>query len=320
MLWNMGSQGVVHGDRWHIGDLNPDRPGLEGVAIEQNGPSFDAYEYDAKDGTVLHKWGNAGGDLARGTTGDIDPTHKGYEFWGGGSLGIVSTVDYSKITGSNPPMNCRIWWDGDVLSENLNDCTVSKWAYPGMPAGSFTSFTGEGTHSWRDAVPEYGDFFGDWREEFLCENATGTWIRIYMSTIPTDKRIYCLMHDPEYRNSVCEKGYIQSHMVDYYLGDGMSDPPKPNMTYPGGVATVPDTRQTGRVLASSEGTSMMVMANKSFALPGGSAMAQRSISVYTCSGELVARGKVSGNKVDLGKQFGLSNAMFIVKLEHAGAL
>jgi len=320
MLWNMGSQGVVHGDRWHIGDLNPDRPGLEGVAIEQNGPSFDAYEYDAKDGTVLHKWGNAGGDLARGTTGDIDPTHKGYEFWGGGSLGIVSTVDYSKITGSNPPMNCRIWWDGDVLSENLNDCNVSKWAYPGMPAGSFTSFTGEGIHSWRDAVPLYGDMFGDWREEFLCENATNTAIRIYMSTIPTEKRIYCLMHDPEYRNSMCEKGYIQSHMVDYYLGDGMSDPPKPNMTYPGGISAIPNTHSTIGLLATAGTATMRVMAGKSYTLPGMSAGAQRSISVYTCSGELVARGTVNGNTVNLGKQFGLSNSMFVVKLDHAGAL
>jgi MYXO-CTERM domain-containing protein len=239
VLWNMGSQGVVHGDRWHVGDLDPSRPGLEGVAIEQNGPSFDAYEYDAKDGTVLHKWGNAGGDLARGTTGDIDPTHKGYEFWGGGSLGIVSTVDFSKISGSNPPMNFRIWWDGDVLSENLDDVTISKWAYPGMPSGGFTSKKLEGKSSWRQAVPLYGDMFGDWREEVLLENTAGTAIRIYTTTIPTEKRIYTLMHDPEYRNSMNEKGYQQSRMVDYYLGDGMTDPPKPNITYPGGTVTPP---------------------------------------------------------------------------------
>jgi hypothetical protein len=235
----MGSQGVVHGDRWHVGDLDPARPGLEGVAIEQNGPSFDAYEYDAKDGTVLHKWGNKGGDLARGTTGDIDPTHKGYEFWGGGSLGIVSTVDFSKVTGSNPPMNFRIWWDGDVLSENLDDVTISKWAYPGMPSGGFSSKKLLGASSWRQAVPLYGDMFGDWREEVLLEDAAASVIRIYTTTIPTEKRIYTLMHDPEYRNSMNEKGYIQSHMLDYFLGDGMTDPPRPNITYPGGAVSPP---------------------------------------------------------------------------------
>jgi hypothetical protein len=234
VLWNMSSQGVVHGDRWHVGDLDPSRPGLEGVAIEQNGPSFDAYEYDAKDGTVIHKWGNKGGDLARGTTGDIDPTHKGYEFWGGGSLGIVSTVDFSKVTGSNPPMNFRIWWDGDVLSENLDDVTISKWAYPGMPSGGFTSKSLDGVSSWRQAVPLYGDMFGDWREEVLLESKDSTKIRIYTTTILTEKRIYTLMHDPEYRNSMNEKGYQQSRMLDYYLGDGMTDPPRPNIKYPDG--------------------------------------------------------------------------------------
>jgi hypothetical protein len=232
VLWNMKAQGVVHGDRWHVGDLDPTRPGLEGVAIEQNGPSFDAYEYDAKDGTVTHKWGTAGGDLARGTTGDIDPTHPGYEFWGGGSLGIVSTVDFSKITGSNPPMNFRIWWDGDVLSENLDSNTVSKWAYPGMPSGGFTSANLAGMVPTRNAAPLYGDMFGDWREEVLFEQSGGTSIRIYSTAIPTTKRIYTLMHDPEYRNSMNEKGYQQSRMLDYYLGDGMTDPPKPNITYP----------------------------------------------------------------------------------------
>jgi MYXO-CTERM domain-containing protein len=76
--------------------------------------------------------------------------------------------------------------------------------------------------------------FGDWREEVLLENTAGTAIRIYTTTIVTDKRIYTLMHDPEYRNSMNEKGYQQSHMVDFYLGDGMTDPPRPNITYPNG--------------------------------------------------------------------------------------
>jgi len=185
-----------------------------------------------------------------------------------------------------------------------------------MPSGSFSSVTLEGTHSWRDAVPLYGDMFGDWREEMLCENTAGTWIRIYTTTIPTEKRIYCLMHDPEYRNSMCEKGYIQSHMVDYYLGDGMTDPPKPNITYPGGVEVVPNTHSTIGLLATSGTTTMRVMGNKSFALPGVPAGESRWMSVYTCSGALVARKTVSGNIVNLEKQFGLAKGIFVVKLDH----
>jgi hypothetical protein len=64
----------------------------------------------------------------------------------------------------------------------------------------------------------------------------------------------------------------------------------------------------------------MVMAGKSFTIPGASAGATRSMSVYTCSGELVARGKVNGNNVDLVKQFGLSNSMFVVKISQKGGI
>jgi hypothetical protein len=118
-----------------------------------------------------------------------------------------------------------------------------------------------------------------------------------------------------------ERGYIQSKFVDYFLGEGMAEPPKPNMTYPDGIVpVVPDIRRTGRTLASSAGTTMMVMAGKSFTLPGVSAEARRMISVYTCSGKLVARLPVGGNNVDLEKQFGLSNSMFVIKLDHAGKL
>jgi MYXO-CTERM domain-containing protein len=134
----------------------------------------------------------------------------------------------------DPAVNFRIWWDGDLLSENLDGNILSKYAYPGMPAGGFTKVTLEGIYGARNAAPLYGDMFGDWREEVLLEKTDSTGFRVYTTAIPTEKRIYTLMHDPEYRNSMCEKGYIQSHMLDYYLGDGMTDPPRPKITYPDG--------------------------------------------------------------------------------------
>jgi len=47
-------------------------------------------------------------------------------------------------------------------------------------------------------APLYGDMFGDWREEVMLENSGA--IRIYATAIPTDKRLYTLMHI-EYRNA-----------------------------------------------------------------------------------------------------------------------
>jgi len=55
--------------------------------------------------------------------------------------------------------------------------------------------------------------FGDWRE-VLFEQSDSASIRIYTTAIPTEKRIYTLMHDRNIENSMCEKGYQQSHMLD----------------------------------------------------------------------------------------------------------
>jgi hypothetical protein len=74
---------VGHGDRFYIGDLDPDRPGLEGYAIQQKNPSglIEVY-YDAANGTLLHQhFISPTADAARGVVGDIDPSHRGYEYW-----------------------------------------------------------------------------------------------------------------------------------------------------------------------------------------------------------------------------------------------
>ena len=234
IFWNMGSQGVSHGDRWHIGAMDPNPSAdLLGWAIGQIA-GYDWVEYNAKTGTVLRKVGAGTTDLARGVCGDVDPGQKGYECWTGGSVYNMLNLTGSPIGSGAPAQNFRIFWDGDVLAEVLDSNTVSKWAYPGAPSGGFTSANLAGLVPTRNAAPLYGDMFGDWREEVLFEQSGGTSIRIYSTAIPTDKRIYTLVHDPEYRNSMCEKGYQQSHMLDYYLGDGMTDPPAPNIKYPDG--------------------------------------------------------------------------------------
>jgi rhamnogalacturonan endolyase len=262
VFWNMGSQGIGHGDRWHIGDMDPNRPGLEGWGIAQ-GESYDTYYYDAKTGTVLKKLGDGSGDINRGTCGDVDPTSPGYECWT--AMNGIYNVDGSKnlkpgngaagtaVDSYDPAVNFRIWWDGDVLSENLDGNIITKYAYPGMPAGGFSKVTLEGIYGARNAAPLYGDMFGDWREEVLLEKSDSSAFRVYTTAIPTEKRIYTLVHDPEYRNSMNEKGYIQSHMLDYYLGDGMTDPPKPNITYPPGGGTG-GTAGTGGVSGSGGAT------------------------------------------------------------------
>lgn len=226
-------EGVVHGDRFHIGDLDPDREGLEGFGVQQNNDSLlHMYYYDARTGEILRThYGEEKADVGRGTAGDIDPAHRGYEYWA--FSGIYNAQSGEKLADepNRPWPNFRIWWDGDVLSENLNREIVEKWNPETQETERLLTASRQGAvDSWRDAAPFYGDIIGDWREEVLFEKSNHSELMIFTTTIPTDVRLYTLPHNPAYRAGMTVKGYMQSHMVDYYLGDGMETPQKPNIT------------------------------------------------------------------------------------------
>ena len=75
------------------------------------------------------------------------------------------------------------------------------------------------------------DILGDWREELIARSADNSEIRIYVSTISTEYRLYTLMHDPIYRLSISWQnvGYNQPPHPGFFLGDGMAAAPRPNI-------------------------------------------------------------------------------------------
>lgn len=234
----------VHGDRFHIGDLDPNRPGLEGYAIQQTEggvfTNFPWYYYDASTGQRLITGSHPDvpqdatlWDIPRGTTADIDPTHPGYEFWAAAAnpglpgAGVWS-VDGSQLSTTTPSVNFRIWWDGDLGSELLDNTYVEKWDWRSSTSKKIFEPSGV-VSSWRNAVPFYGDILGDWREEYLAENADHTALRVFTTNIPTKTRLYTLAHDPAYRLGWTVRGYLQSTLTDFYLGFGGKLPPKPRI-------------------------------------------------------------------------------------------
>lgn len=56
-------------------------------------------------------------------------------------------------------------------------------------------------------------------------------MRIYTTTIPARNRIYTLMHDRQYREAIAWQivGYNQPPHPSFFLGEGMSAPPQPNI-------------------------------------------------------------------------------------------
>ncbi len=229
LKYNMGDQGIEHGDRWFVGKLDPYRPGLQGYGIQQYNSILDYY-YDAATGELLWKHTTADGgtgDVGRGSIGDVDPDYPGYEVWH--FAGLYNGPSNEKVSSNYAYPNLRIWWDGDLLSENLNDRKFEKYNYKDesvsrlLTGWNYHSATG----SARNVPMFYGDIMGDWREEAVFTNNTFSELVIFTTNVETDHRIYTLPHNPAYRNSMTIKGYLQSHTVDYYLGANMTKPATP---------------------------------------------------------------------------------------------
>ncbi|MGW0712699.1 rhamnogalacturonan lyase family protein [Streptomyces sp. NPDC002643] len=239
LRYSMGPSGIVHGDRFHIADMDPSRPSLEGYGVQQNNPSgLLEYYYDASTGALI--WQHRGGpaDVGRGMAADIDSRHPGMEVWSFSGLYNAPTNTLAEPdTSKRPWPQLGLWWDGDLTAELLNDGKIEKWD-PLNPTstGSVPRLVSTWNYGAVNASQGInpllvGDILGDWREEAVYTNATYDELIIFTTNQPTTTRLYTLTHNPAYRNAMTFKGYMQSHHVDYFLGAGMTTPPRPNIAY-----------------------------------------------------------------------------------------
>ena len=146
-------------------------------------------------------------------------------------------------------MNFMIYWDGDLLRELLNHKwlgrplgvgigNIEKWDYKNNTLVTLLDATGTYSCNYTKGTPMLqADIFGDWREEVIWRTEDNQKMRIYTTTIPTNYRIYTLMHDPQYRLAVAWQvcAYNQPPHPGFFLGDGMKLP-----------APAPDIRTTAK--------------------------------------------------------------------------
>lgn len=229
-----------HGDALHVGDLDPDRPGLEVFDIQERFADAGANFRDAKTGEVIwkkasQKAGEDGEGPGRGLSLNVDPRYRGSESWVAGA-GIAGMFDAkgNKISQNTPSVNFGIFWDGDLQSELLNSTVISKWDYENSQSITllntriYNCLANNGTKSTPGLA---ADILGDWREEVIYRTADASELRIFTTTIPTKHRLYTFMHDPQYRLSIAWQnvGYNQPPHTSFYMGDDMNKPPKPNI-------------------------------------------------------------------------------------------
>ena len=226
---------LYHGDALHLGDLDPERPGLERFGVNEspkmNGGIGSAM-LDAKTGEVL--WTTpTQSDTGRGVAFDIDPRFPGAEVWASNSSTLY-TVKGKPIEGvKHPPqMNFGVWWDGDELRELLDRNKIFKWDWLKGESKVLLNAEGMTSNNGTKATPTLSaDILGDWREEVILRSEDNTFLRIYVTPYPTDRRLVTLMHDPVYRAGVAwqNTAYNQPPHTSFYLGHGMKNPQRPNV-------------------------------------------------------------------------------------------
>lgn len=235
LKYSLKEQGVIHGDRFHIAKMDPERPGLQGFGVQQNNPNFlKEYYYDPAEGSIIWEhFGDSEVDVGRGMIGDIDPNHPGMEVW---SFDGVYNARENELTVSDvenyPWPHLGLFWDGDELMELFNDGKFEKWDPESEGVSRIFKVQDYGGTPADGPNPAFhGDILGDWREEVIVPNSDDTELLIFTTDQPTDIRLYTLPHNPAYRNSLTLKGYVQSHHVDYFIGHDMKTPAKPDITY-----------------------------------------------------------------------------------------
>ena len=271
------STGYGHGDAIHVGDLDPDNPGLEEFRIQERFDDAGAHMIDLKTGKTLWKKPSlakqTGGKKVegpgRGLAADIDPTHPGFECWAAGA-GVEDLWDcHGNVIGHKKPTivlgagqgatfgdeapttapatgdagypgrevgtcNFRVYWDGDTLDELLDKNTIAKWDWVDQKSVPLLTAKDCVSNNGTKSTPALSaDILGDWREEVIWPTADGKELRIYTTTIPTDVRLYTLMHDPQYRLDIAWQnvGYNQPPHLGFSIEKGHT-PPKPNIVTP----------------------------------------------------------------------------------------
>jgi hypothetical protein len=220
--------GLNHGDALHAGDFVPSRPGIEVFMPHEDKakPWWDLRA--AEDCTVLQQAPETGQDNGRGVAADIVASNPGAEFWTSSDSALRSAADGSALGASKPsPINFLIWWDADELREVEDGTQISK--------GDGTRLFGCDqcmSNNYTKATPTLtADLLGDWREEIVWRTPNSSELRVFTTTAVTSRRLYTLMHDPQYRMQVSSEqtAYNQPPHPSFFLGADMPPAPKPDI-------------------------------------------------------------------------------------------
>jgi rhamnogalacturonan endolyase len=227
--------GMGHGDAIHLMAFDPTTDRLQVWDCHENKRDGSDFR-DARTGEVIFQIPSRN-DVGRAMAADIDPTNPGLEMWSSDSHGIRNIKgevlreaqdpedpqhqQHIRVGGRRLSINFGIWWDGDLLRELLDRGAVSKYNWKQRTMEELIRFPEVVFNNGTKSNPCLAaDILGDWREEVVARTPDSSELRIFVTPIPTDYRINCLMEDIPYRLSTAAQnvGYNQPSEPGFYLG------------------------------------------------------------------------------------------------------
>jgi rhamnogalacturonan endolyase len=227
------STGFDHGDAEHVGDLIPSRPGLEFFMCNEDGIHPAYHLRDARTCAILASGPINGADTGRCVADDIFAGNPGAEMWASSVTGLFAASNNANLGTKPVSQNFLIYWDADETRELLDRTQIDKLTNTNGTLTRLLTATGVASNNGTKATPALtADLFGDWREEVVWRETDSSALRIYTTTDVTTRRIYTLMHDPQYRMQVTSENtaYNQPPHPGFHIGNGMAAPPVPNIS------------------------------------------------------------------------------------------
>ena len=146
---------------------------------------------------------------------------------GGGEAAADTPGDGGRELGAAPAScNFVIWWDADDVRELADGVRVTKHDSGDTLLACDACASNNGTKSTPALT---ADLVGDYREEIVWREADNRALRIYTTTDLSTRRLFTLMHDPQYRVAIAWQNgaYNQPPHPSFYFGAGMAAPPAP---------------------------------------------------------------------------------------------
>jgi len=161
-------------------------------------------------------------------------------------MGLHSPTGQS-LSPKSPGTNMSIRWAADMTTQIIGGAETDNKppAIQDWERGTLLEASGTRANNGTKGNPSLvADIFGDWREELLVRTEDSSAIRIFTSTEVTNRKLYTLLHDTQYRAEVARQqtAYNQPSYTSFYLASDLDWRKVPLSKYwaPGSLASLAD--------------------------------------------------------------------------------